>query len=176
MVPVQEEALDEKLYATFRNKLQRTKDDTFYLREHFNRYTKISRRIKYIFAGGAALATGAWMIWWESTAVRIVCSVVILILQVASAISEHFPYESRKLELRDMLTELEQLYAEMENDWRSICSSRMPNSKIQEAIYQYDKKQIDIKRHYFKDDALPENGKLKTKANKKTEEYFKNLM
>ena len=113
------------------------------------------------------------MNWASIPSVGTICGVVILILQAVSAISEHFPYESRKLELREMLAELNPLYLEMENDWRTIYSLKMSNSKIQEAIYRYELKQNNIKRHYFKDDALSDNEKLRTKADEKTEEYFK---
>lgn len=98
---------------------------------------------------------------------------IILAAQVVSAISEKFPYESRKLELREMIAELEPVYLEMENDWRSIQNLKMSNRKIQETIQKYDKKQVEIKRHYFKDDSLPELDKLRLQADEKTEEYFK---
>lgn len=165
--------LDEQLYNVFWNKLQQTKFDIIYFSEYFNYYTKISRVIKYIIVGVTTLATGVWMTWGSVPAVVTICGIVILALQVISAVSEHFPYESRKLELREMLAELNPLYLEMENDWRTIYSLKMSNSKIQEAIYRYELKQEEIKRHYFKDDALPDNEKLRNKADEKTEEYFK---
>ena len=61
----------------------------------------------------------------------------------------------------------------MENDWRSIRNLEKSNSKIQEAIQNYDMKQEEIKRHYFKEDSLPESDKIRLKADEKTEEYFK---
>lgn len=168
--------LDEQLYSTFWKKLQQSKYDLIYYGLHFNSCVKISRRIKYAIIGITSLATGAWMTWSAITIVGTICAIVILASQVVSAISEKFPYESRKLELREMLAELEPLYLEMENDWRSIQNLKMSNSKIQEAIQKYDKKQAEIKRHYFKDDALPEREKIRTKADDLTEEYFKYLV
>jgi len=112
------------------------------------------------------------MAWDGLPIVKTTCAIIILASQVISAISEKFPYESRKLELRELIAELEPLYLEMENDWRSIQNLKMPNSKIQETIQHYDKKQAEIKRHYFKDDSLPEPDKFRLLANEKTEEYF----
>lgn len=167
------ETLDEQLYNTFWLKLQQSKYDLIYYSLHFNGCISISRRIKYAIIGITALATGAWMTWSNIDIIGTICAIVILASQVVSAISEKFPYESRKLELREMIAELEPLYFEMENDWRSIRSLKKSNFKIQEAIQKYDTKQAEIKRHYFKDDSLPESNKLRLQADEKTEEYFK---
>lgn len=167
------EDLDEQLYTIFWRKLQQAKYDLIYYSIHFNECGSISRRIKYAIIGTTTLATGAWMTWSNTNIVAKICPIVILALQVVSAISEKFPYESRKLELREMIAELEPLYFEMENDWRSIRNLEKSNSKIQEAIQNYDTKQTEIKRHYFKEDSLPESDKIRLKADEKTEEYFK---
>jgi len=166
------EELDVQLYNTFWLKLQQSKFDLIYYGLHFNSCAKISRWIKYVIIGITSLATGAWMAWDGLPIVKTTCAIIILASQVISAISEKFPYESRKLELRELIAELEPLYLEMENDWRSIQNLKMPNSKIQETIQHYDKKQAEIKRHYFKDDSLPEPDKFRLLANEKTEEYF----
>lgn len=176
MAKVQNEELDERLYNAFWSKLQQAKFDIVYFSEHFNRCTVITRAIKYTIVGATTLATGAWMAWGHNQVVGAVCGVAILMLQVLTAISEKFPYEARKLELREMLAELDTLYLEMEDEWRSIYSLKISNSKIQEAIHQYDQKQATIKRHYFKDDALPENERIRIKADEKTEEYFENFL
>ena len=167
------EELDTQLYSTFWRKLQQTKFDLIYYGLHFNSCVKISRRIKYAIIGITVLATGAWITWNGIAIVGTICAIVILVAQVVSAISEKFPYESRKLELRELLAELEPVYLEMENDWRSIQNLKMSNPKIQETIQKYDKKQAEIKRHYFKDDSLPDLDKLRLQADEKTEEYFK---
>lgn len=173
MAKGQKEELDEKLYAAFWSKLQQSKFDIIYYSAHFNRSTVVARVIKYAVIGATSLVTGAWMTWNHLPAVSTACGIAILVLQAVSAVSEWFPYESRKLELREMLAELEPLYLEMENDWRSIYGLKMTNTQIQEAIQRYDQRQAEIKRHYFKDDALPENEKLRIKADEQTEEYFK---
>ena len=166
------EALDTQLYNTFWRKLQQSKYDLIYYGLHFNGCMKISRWIKYAIIGITSLATGAWMTWNDIAAVGTICAIIIVAAQVVSAISEKFPYESRKLELRELIAELEPVYLEMENDWRSVQNLKMSNSKIQETIQGYDKKQAEIKRHYFKDDSLPESEKLRLQADERTEEYF----
>lgn len=168
-----DEELDEQIYSTFWKKLQQSKFDLIYYGLHFNNCVKISRWIKYAIIGITSLATGAWVTWSAITIVGTICAIVILASQVFSAISEKFPYESRKLELRELIAELEPVYLEMENDWRSIQNLKMSNPEIQETIQKYDKKQAEIKRHYFKDDSLPELDKLRLQADEKTEEYFK---
>ena len=167
------EDLDIRLYDTFWRKLQQSKFDLIYYGLHFNSCVKISRRIKYAIIGITTLSTVAWMTWNDVAAVGTICAIIIGVAQVVSAISEKFPYESRKLELRELINELEPVYLIMENDWRTIQNLKMSNAKIQESIQEYDKKQVEIKRHYFKDDSLPESEKLRAQADEKTEEYFK---
>lgn len=167
------EKLDEQLYNTFWKKIQQSKFELNYYGLHFNSCVDISRWIKYIIIGTTTLATGTWMTWSTIPTVGTICAIIILVSQVISAISEKFPYESRKLELREMLNELEPLYLEMEDDWRSIQNLKMSNNTIQETIQKYDRNQAEIKRHYFKDDALPEQEKIRSKADELTEEYFK---
>ena len=124
------EDLDERLYNIFWRKLQQAKYDLIYYSIHFNERVSISRRIKYAIIGTTTLATGAWMTWSNTNIVAKICPIVILALQVVSAISEKFPYESRKLELREMIAELEPLYIEMENDWRSIRNLEQNKRKL----------------------------------------------
>lgn len=167
------EELDKQLYSAYWHKLQQAKYDLIYYDIHFNCCTTVIRRIKYTTIGVTALATGAWISWNAVPNIGTICAILIWLVQVISALSEKFPYEGRKLELREMITELEPLYIQMESDWRMVQSLKMSNQGISEAILRYDQKQADIKRHYFKDDALPEREKIKTKADNLTEEYFK---
>ena len=173
MAKGQNDELDQKLYAAFWSKLQQAKFDIIYYSLHFNHYVVVARIIKYLIIGATSLATGAWMSWNGIPAISMICGIAILLLQAISAVSEWFPYESRKTELREMLAELEPLYLNMENDWRSIYGMKMSNPKIQDSIQWYDQKQAEIKRHYFKNDALTEIEKLRIKADEQTEEYFK---
>lgn len=173
MAKVVNEELDERLYRTFWNKLQQSKYDLIYYGLHFNACVKNIRIIKYSIIGVTSLATGTWMNWNNIAWIGSTCAIFILISQTISAVSEKLPFESRKLELRELLAELEPIYINMENDWLSVQNLKVSNSKIQELIQIYDKKQSEIKRRYFKDDALPESEKLRLKADEKTEEYFK---
>lgn len=173
MKTVLNEQLDEKPYASFWSKLQQSKFDIIYYSAHFNRCTTVTRAIKYAIIGVTTLATGVWMTWSDISTLCNICAIVIVLLQVVSAVSERFPYETRKLELREMLAELESLYITMENDWRSISGLKISNERMQELILFYDQKQAEIKQHYFKDDSLPEREKLRIKADERTEEYFK---
>lgn len=167
------EKLDETLYAAFWSKLQQLKFDIIYYGEHFKSCALISRIIKYSVVAVTSLATGAWMFWKDISSISLVCGVVILLLQAFSAISEWLPFDKRKLQLRELSAELEPLYIEMESDWRKIQTLEVSNEEICELIQNYALRQSNISKHYFKDDALPLSEKIRAKADKLTEEYFK---
>ena len=176
MSEIKTEEIDETLYNAFWSKLQQLKFDVIYYDVHFKRCVKNSRTIKYLVATVTSLATGAWMNWNNLPKVGVVCAVLIWILQAFSAFSEWLPFEKRKSELRELSTELDALYIEMEADWRKIQSSEMTNDKIRELLPNYAHKQANISKHYFKDDALPTSEKMRTKADELTEDYFKHFV
>ena len=165
--------IDNTLYNGFWSKLQQFRFDITYYNIHFNACVRLARIIKYIIVGLTSLATGAWMSWNDIPVVSISCAIIILILQGVSAVSEWFPYEKRKNELRELTTELEPLYLEMESDWRKINCYEVDNEYVLKALDRYAQKQADITRHYLKDDALPERERYHLKADNLTEEYFK---
>lgn len=166
--------INEATYNAFWSKMQQFKFDIVYYCVHFNACININRKIKYFVVFTTAIFTGIWMKWHTLSRINTVCGVAIIALQALSAISELFPYEKRKNELRELIAELEPLYLEMENDWRRINSCEVDDEYARVALDKYAKKQIEIKNHFFKDDTLPEKEKYRTKADNLTEEYFKN--
>lgn len=168
--------IDTTLYNAYWSKLQQFKFDLIYYDVHFESCIKMGRAIKYVIIGFTSLATGAWMAWDNISAIKVICAIVIWLLQGVSAISESFPFDKRKLELRELSTELEPVYIQMESDWRKIQRMQLENDEIQELIESYAQKQAEIIKHYFKDDALPIKEKLHAKADVLTEEYFKNFV
>lgn len=168
--------VDETLYNAFWSRMQQLRFDIFYYDEHFKSCILISRIIKYSIVAVTSLATGAWMNWNHIPVICIICGVIILLLQAFSAILEWLPFEKRKLELRELSTELDPLYIEMESNWRKIQALEVPNEEIRDLIQNYALRQADISKHYFKDDALPLKEKIRAKADDLTEEYFKNFV
>lgn len=169
-------AIDQSLYNAFWRKLQQSKYDIIYYDLHFKECVSISRKIKYTVVGLTSLATGAWMSWSGNAIICVLCPIIIFILQAVSAVSDLFPFENRKIELRELSTELEQLYIEMETDWRKIQALEITNESIRSLIEKYALRQADISKHYFKDDALPIKERIRTKADNLTEEYYKNFI
>lgn len=167
--------LDENLYAAYWNNLQQLKFDIFYYDEHFKDCVLISKKIKYVIVGLTSLATGAWIGWSSNSIICIICAIFIWLLQGVSAVSDFFPYENRKQELRDLTAELEPLYIDMETDWRKIQALEISNDGISSRIHKYALHKANIRKHFFKDDALPIKEKLWTRADDMTEEYFKSF-
>lgn len=171
-----ETKLDQTLYNAFWFKMQQLRYDIFYYDEYFKECISISSIIKNVVVVVTSLATGAWMGRNDNKIICIVCPIIIWILQAVSAVSEKLSFENRKLELRELSTELEVLYIEMESDWRKIQALEVSNEDIRSLIQKYALRQVDISKHYFKDDALPIKEKIRAKADDLTEEYFKNLV
>ena len=99
MITTEKTETNFQIQKSFWNIFQQFKFDLIYYSLHFSRCVKIIRIIKYVTLGVTALATSVWMAWNHIQWVSIACPIVILVLQVFSAVSEHFPFENRKLEI-----------------------------------------------------------------------------
>ena len=172
MIETNVQKLDTTLYNAFWSKLQQLRFDLFYYDEYFKECVVVSRYIKYGIIVATTLATGAWMNWHDIKGVCVFCAIAIWLLQGISALSEWLLFENRKLELRELSIELEQLYINMETDWRRIQALEVSNEEIRSLIQTYALRQVDISKHYFKDDALPINDRIWAKADDLTESYF----
>lgn len=176
MITAEKTEANFKIQNSFWNIFQQFKFDLIYYSLHFSRCVKIIRTIKYVTLGATALATSVWMAWNHIRWVSIVCPIIILVLQVFTAVSDQFPFENRKLEIREMTTELDKLYIEMEANWRKIANGDLKESQIRKLISDYEIKRDEIEKHYFKNDSLPENAKLVDKATEKTHDYFETFI
>ena len=154
------------------NRLTQLKFDLNYYSYEFKHCVRCQRWIKGAFLLLTALFTGAWTTWGDIESVKWVCSIAIFILQAVNSISEIFPYETRKEELREMSSLLEPIYDDMETDWFRVSAGELDDDEITDKIRTYSREIMNIKRHYFKDDAIPDNKKIKAKAKEEADTYF----
>ena len=91
----------QKLQEKYWKQLCQFKFDLLYYDLHFRKCVMIGRFIKIIGAIMTSFATGAWMGWNHIGWVRIVCPIVIFVLQAMNAGYQFFPFEDRKIELRE---------------------------------------------------------------------------
>ena len=164
-----------KIQQVYWNKMYQFKFDLIYYSLYFNLCVSIMRLIKYISVGLTVLVTGIWMNWYNIQSVSVSCAIVILIIQAFNALSELFPFDNRKLEIREMSNELDNVYLQMEADWLKISDGELTITEITSLIQTYAKKRADIEKHYFKNDSLPYNKRIDNHANDKVESYFKNF-
>ncbi len=164
-----------KIQQVYWNKMYQFKFDLIYYSLYFNLCVSIMRLIKYISVGLTVLVTGIWMNWYYIQSVSVSCAIVILIIQAFNALSELFPFDNRKLEIREMSNELDNVYLQMEADWLKISDGELTITEITSLIQTYAKKRADIEKHYFKNDSLPYNKRIDNHANDKVESYFKNF-
>lgn len=167
---------EELALNTFWNKLQQLKFEITYLSLHFKRCVSISRIVKYLIVGLTTLSSGILISFNSIQSLVISFSIIIIALQVFSAVSDMFPYEKRKNEIRELSNELEDLYNQMEDDWRMLFNESKSTSEINDYIKKYATNISHLERNYLKDDALPEIKKITKLAELKTSDYFKNFI
>lgn len=89
-----------------------------------------------------------------------------------NAVSDLFPFNQRKDELRDLTNDLDPLYIEMESTWRKIAEGELTTPEINRSIDDFANKRLQIERNYLKNDFLKEQKKIVEKTEKQTKEYF----
>lgn len=172
MAILQTSETNTKAQEAFWSDLQQFRFDLFYYCNHYKRCITILRWIKYIVVGVTSASTLVWMNWSSTSPIPIICSIIILLLQVFNAVSDLFPFNQRKDELRDLTNDLDPLYIEMESTWRKIVEGELTLSKINKSIDDFANKRLQIERNYLKNDFLKEQKKIVEKTEKQTQEYF----
>ena len=158
----------------FWSKMTRLKYDICYYERYFARCVLISRILTGITVGGTSIATLLWMEYHEIAAFAQWCPYVILALQIMSVFKDHFPYDGRKNALRELTDELVPIYEDMEADWQMISIGSYEEEEIISKATSYAKEIEKIRKHYFKDDALPEIEKLIQKSDEEVDRYYTN--
>lgn len=168
---------DTRTQEHYWNRMAQFKFDLNYYSYYFSYCVNFLRYWKVTISVLTALVTGAWMNWGDNSTVKMVCAILILVFQGLNAASELFPFENRKRELREMSLLLEPVYEDMEADWLRIAEGEMSKDEVAEKLKKYEKQRRDILQHYFKDDAIPDNKKIRDKASRETRKYIQtNLM
>ena len=158
----------------FWSKMSRLKYDICYYDFYFAHCVFISRILTAITGGGTSIATLLWMEWNGIPAFAKVCPYVILGLQVMSVFKEHFPHDGRKKELRELLDELLPIYENMEADWQMIALGHYTEQEVIGKATTYAQEIEKIRKHYFKEDALPVKPKLIERADAEVKQYYAN--
>lgn len=175
MTTVQTSEINMTAQKMFWNNLQQFKFDLFYYNNHYKKCISILRGIKYIVSGLTAVSTGVWITWSSISPIPIICTIIILALQAFNAISDYLPFAQRKDELRDLTNDLDPLYIEMESTWRRIVEGELSTTEINQSVYDFAHKRLQIEKNYLKNDFLKEHKKIVDKTEKQTQDYFDNL-
>lgn len=175
MTALTQEEVEFRPQQHYWSKLGQLKFDLILYGKHFASCVFWLRFIRIGTAVLTAAATGAWMGWSDIAWIKVLCPIAIFVLQIINAGTELLPFESRKLELRELIDALEPLYDQMEYDWQMIALGHLTAEEIEQKTFEYQSRRTELGKHYFKNDALPENPKLTQKAKAEADTYLKNI-
>ena len=157
-------------------KMGQYKFDLFFYELYIDKCILIMRILNILSIGVTTLCTACCMKWSDNAILVRICGIAIIVCQVYNSIKHLIPFDKRKNELKALSNELEMIYIKMERTWRQIATSQLSTYKsIDDKLNLYIMSWEEKQRYYFKDDSLPEDEKVKTKAKKKADIYFINL-
>ena len=152
--------------------LQQFKFDLFYYGNHYQKCIVKVKCVNYILTSLSAIAALIWKFWSNFSAMPRICLIVIIVSQLFTAFSNHFPFNNRKEELRELTNDLDPIYIEMECIWRKIAEGEMTITEINSAIDDFASRRLQIEKNYLKNDCLKEQRKIINKTEKQTQDYF----
>lgn len=143
----------------------------FYLDLYEEDSYKWEKGINVFSAVASSTSIAAWAIWQH---LSFVWSFIIAVSQVLTAIKGFMPYSRRLKMIVPFMEDLKLLYNRMEYNWFKVSSGEVTEEEINEMLYTYKEEFTNIENKNLKEETLPENKMLREKADKKTDEYFKN--
>lgn len=143
----------------------------FYLDLYEEDSYKWEKGINVFSAVASSTSIAAWAIWQH---LSFVWSFIIAVSQVLTAIKGFMPYSRRLKMIVPFMEDLKFLYNRMEYNWFKVSSGEVTEEEINEMLYTYKEEFTNIENKNLKEETLPENKMLREKADKKTDEYFKN--
>lgn len=159
------------------NKMCQYRFDLFYYAFYKEKCTRIMRNLKIISIGTTTLCTACCMKWSDIKYLVFIFGIIIILSQVYNSVSHLIPYEKWKSELTSLSNDVEKIYSSMEQTWRKIASGKLSTYKgIDDELSNYISQWEEKRKYYFKDDSLPFNQKIKTKADEEAYKYLNNLM
>lgn len=153
--------------------MAQTKFELYYYHEIADESLTITRWLSYPPTIITIVATVFIINWSDNSTIKALCPGAIIIMEIIENISGRLPYNSRRQDLSELIDEINDVFIDMEADWREIADGRYTHSSINAKIHHYSKLMKDIRKHYLKNDSLPERKKARLRAQQKMEEYFK---
>lgn len=136
----------------------------------FSRCLKVKSFIQIATAVISSAAIGAWVTW---TDLAFIWGCIIVISQVATAIYDVLPIKKRTDSLSGLISQAELLYNEIEDSWRKIDIHNYSDDKINSLLSNYENKWAITCNKALAGEMLPQNDKLREKAEKEAETYLK---
>lgn len=158
------------LRQSFWDFMTNTKFDLCYYDIQQRKSLTISRLLTWTPKIITSAAAATWMQWPTNTVVNSLCPIAIFLMQLCEIVVANLPFKARFDELRELIDEIMPEYREIESNWRMMEAQEKPYEEVPRLISEYTSKIDTIKRHYLKDDALPQTASQK--ALQATKEYF----
>ena len=142
-----------------------------YLGYHYHRYITIERWTNIILA---IVSTGSLAGLFTSSFQKI-WAIILVLTQVITAAKPYLPFSTRIKELDKGISSWSIIYNEVEKQWKDVSTGIYDDNKINEIIYDYEKKWNTVDAGVLKGDSLPRIKKYIERADKEKNLYFETV-
>ena len=154
------------------NKMTQMKFHLIYLGMHYHRTVVIERRINIFLA---VVSTGSLAGIFISPIAQKIWACILVFVQVLTAAKPYLPFSKRIQELDKGIAALEIIYEDCEKQWVDVHERKLTENEASIAIYNYEKKWKSVDASILKEDSLPRNEKLISRADDEKNRYFRNV-
>lgn len=151
--------------------MNQIKFEILYLDLYADNIYKYDIAIKIFCAIASSAGIAAWAMWGQ---LAFIWSIIIAISQVLAAVKEFLPYHLVLKSIAASQKPFKLLYNDIEHKWLEVASGNLTEEEINELLYDFQKKHINIENELFKKGIPFLEKKIKKDAEQKTDVYFQN--
>jgi len=142
----------------------------FYLDGYSDESYRWQKRVDVFLAITSSSSIAAWVIWNKYS---FVWAFLIAVSQVVTAIKPHLPFAKRLELLCKASNQLQVLFNKAEYNWYKVSNGELSEDQINDLLFDFKKQYTDTVDKTLDEASLPDKEHLRTVADTKTEEFFK---
>lgn len=146
-----------------------TKMNTIYILHHIRHAEKWDKRFSGFLALVTSSSIGGWVIWNQ---IPIFWTSVIAASHVLTTLKPYFPFAPRLKALPRLLSQLEDLFLELERHWHDVSKGRLTEHEIHELTINIKRKLLKAERDCLGELIIPPNSVFTTLAEEEANKYI----
>lgn len=125
--------------------------EILYAERFFRKSIKIQRIMDIVIALASLSSVGGWLAY---APLAFLWGGIIALSHIIVLIRPHLPYDKRADNIQNLFSLWRGVYLEIERDWYPISTGQVSEKSINNKIFDYNKRWIELETEYMKNDSF----------------------